>query len=246
MQKTDYAALASRYDRGWYRLEIPSDPLVTALSSGSRVLDLACGTGSWLERQVRDHGDRGHHWTGVDASAEMLARAREKGIPADWHQADVHELPFFDGSFDLIKCRFAFHHFIQPSVAAAETFRVLRSGGLLSLENIAPEYQRASWVYTFFPDARAVDQERFLPVVDLVHLFEGLGLKVEAQVTVSVRTFGWDEILHEVDNRDMSQLTLISEDSYRRGREAIAWEAQRSPGFPGDMALLNLTAQKGS
>jgi ubiquinone/menaquinone biosynthesis C-methylase UbiE len=52
------------------------------------VLDVGCGEG-----ELSGHLPAGA-WVGVDASAEMLARA-----PQPHHQADATALPFPDGSF---------------------------------------------------------------------------------------------------------------------------------------------------
>jgi SAM-dependent methyltransferase len=41
----------------------------------------------------------------------------------------VGALPFADASFDIVSCRFAFHHFERPEQAFAEMLRVCRPGG---------------------------------------------------------------------------------------------------------------------
>jgi len=42
---------------------------------------------------------------------------------------DVYALPFADGAFDIVSCRFAFHHLQEPARAFAEMVRVARPGG---------------------------------------------------------------------------------------------------------------------
>ena len=53
--------------------------------------------------------------------------------------ADAEDLPFEDNSFDLVTCRIAAHHFPDVARFAAESARVLRSGGVLAIvDNIVP------------------------------------------------------------------------------------------------------------
>lgn len=69
-----------------------------ALAPGSRVLDVPCGSG----RHALALAARGHHVTGVDISAEALAyaRARAGGLPAEFHLAEMRDLP--PGAVDAV------------------------------------------------------------------------------------------------------------------------------------------------
>lgn len=98
-----------------------------------RVLDLGCGPGffSVLFAQMDCAVDA------IDASAEMLARARlnvqAEGVAdrvAFW-QGDVIELPFDDGRFDVVASRNLMWLMRDPEKAYAEWMRVLRPGGKL-------------------------------------------------------------------------------------------------------------------
>lgn len=54
--------------------------------------------------------------------------------------ADAENLPFEDGSFDLVTCRIAPHHFVEIPQFLSETARVLRPGGMLGLvDNVSPD-----------------------------------------------------------------------------------------------------------
>ncbi len=68
----------------------------------------------------------------------MLDQARAAAAKAgvanvEWHQGDVYALPFAEASFDIVSCRFAFHHLEQPARAFAEMVRVARPGGRIVL-----------------------------------------------------------------------------------------------------------------
>jgi SAM-dependent methyltransferase len=96
--------------------------------AGERLLELGCGEGSNLFHL------RGRKATcfGIDFSVAKAAFAhREIGIHAA--AADATALPFANSSFDAVLIRDLLHHLPRPSLALAETRRVLRPGGRLTL-----------------------------------------------------------------------------------------------------------------
>jgi demethylmenaquinone methyltransferase/2-methoxy-6-polyprenyl-1,4-benzoquinol methylase len=134
-----FDAIAPRYDlvnrlmtfgldQAWRRDTIAA----LALPAGSRLLDLACGTGDLTILAQR----KGYRVVGADLSAGMLA-ANRSGSPLV--HADCSQLPFPDGSFDGLVCGYALRNFTDLDQAFAETARILRPGGRLAvLEVDAP------------------------------------------------------------------------------------------------------------
>lgn len=99
---------------------------------GMQVLDLACGTGEPGISVAQRVGPEGHV-TAVDLSAELLElasrRAKGKGLENfSTQQADAHQLPFADRTFDLATCRFGVMFFADPERALMELRRVLKAG----------------------------------------------------------------------------------------------------------------------
>ncbi len=76
--------------------------------SGSKVLDLASGSGEPVATIASLVGPQGHV-VATDLSDGMLAVARENCGDSDnieFRQADAHDLPFADNRFDAVTCRY--------------------------------------------------------------------------------------------------------------------------------------------
>jgi ubiquinone/menaquinone biosynthesis C-methylase UbiE len=108
-------------------------PMLARLPRG-RALDVACGTGRHVGNLLR----LGFDASGVDVTAAMLDRAREKHPEARFEQGSWDALPFGDDEFDVVTCALALCH--APAVAGpiAEMARVLRPGGALVVSDIHP------------------------------------------------------------------------------------------------------------
>lgn len=248
MKATDYTPIAARYDRNPLRHSIARDELLASVVAGTApavVLDLACGTGNYLAAQIAAYG-KGPRWLGIDRSEAMLGQARQKGLDAEWMLADAVDLPLATASVDFVKVRFAHHHFDDRPRAFAEVLRVLKPGGFLSMYNICHEYSQRPWVYHFFPETRDIDAARFPSVLEFHGLLASLGFTVKTKAEVVVTDHSLADLLAEARNRDMSQLTLLHDNSYREGLAALEKEAAMATIFRGDVALVSFEAVKPS
>lgn len=102
------------------------------VGAGQRVLDAACGTGVVARAAAAAVGPTGTV-TGVDVNGDMLATARraatEAGADIDFVEADIADLPFDPGAFDVSLCEEALQFVPDPLVALRELVRVTRPGG---------------------------------------------------------------------------------------------------------------------
>lgn len=105
-----YDALSLRYDEA-YRSDTKYPSWIASLNArlvdGSRVLDLGCGSGVPV---ARDLVRAGHHVTGIDISEVQIRRARELVPDADFITADATAVDFPDGSFDAVVSLYALIH----------------------------------------------------------------------------------------------------------------------------------------
>jgi ubiquinone/menaquinone biosynthesis C-methylase UbiE len=111
--------------------------------AGKRVLDLACGTGRWLERLLASDPVLG---IGIDLSPAMLRVAREKtAIKGRLARADCLKLPLRDAAFDLAICSFALEHIGKFRELARECWRVLGEPADLYINELHPAAYDAGW-----------------------------------------------------------------------------------------------------
>ncbi|MGY1821653.1 class I SAM-dependent methyltransferase [Geodermatophilus sp. SYSU D00079] len=103
------------------------------IRAGQQVLDVAAGTGN----ASLPAAERGARVTASDLTPELLEagrrRAEAQGLDLEWTEADAENLPFEDGSFDVVMSAigvmFAPHH----QDAADQLVRVCRPGGRIGL-----------------------------------------------------------------------------------------------------------------
>lgn len=119
---------------------------------GTRLLDVACGTGI-VARTARDRVEPDGSVTGVDLNEAMLTVARRADPEIDWRRGDVADLPFGDGSFDAVTCQMAFMFFPDRRQAFAELGRVVRPGGSIAI--VVPAALDAQPAYRAFVDIAA-------------------------------------------------------------------------------------------
>ncbi len=107
------------------------------VQAGAEVLDVASGTGVVARRAATRAGISGRV-VASDVSGAMLAFAASLpppggGAAIEYLEASVAELPFPDGSFDVVLCQQGMPFFTDRPRAAAEMLRVLRPEGTLGL-----------------------------------------------------------------------------------------------------------------
>jgi len=110
------------------------------LAAGERVLDLGSGAGTdslVAAQMVGEHG----RVTGVDMTAEMLAKARaaaaEMGVSnVQFVEAEAENLPFEDGSFDVVISNGVIDLIPDKDAVFSELHRVLAPGGRLQIADV--------------------------------------------------------------------------------------------------------------
>jgi demethylmenaquinone methyltransferase / 2-methoxy-6-polyprenyl-1,4-benzoquinol methylase len=140
-----FDSVAPRYDlmndllsMGLHRAWKAYTVAVAGVKSGDHVLDIAGGTGDLARAFAKQVGPQGSVVL-TDINAAMLGVGRDRlldeGLGLPCTVCDAEQLPFGDGSFDLVSVAFGLRNMTHKERALAEMARVLRPGGkLLVLE----------------------------------------------------------------------------------------------------------------
>ena len=137
--------------RVWKRFTLE----MSGVREGSRVLDVASGSGDLAAAFAKRAGPTGQVWM-TDINAAMLCVGRDKmidtGVFAPLALCDAEKLPFAPETFDCVSVAFGLRNMTRKDAALAEMARVTRPGGrVLVLEFSRPwkPLSRAYDAYSF-------------------------------------------------------------------------------------------------
>lgn len=160
--------------------------------ASDRVLEVATGPGyvamgfAAVVREV----------VGVDLTAAPLAIAEQRRQEQGLHNvrfqlADASRLPFADGEFDIVVCRYAFHHFAEPPHMLSEMVRVCAPQGTVAVEDLVVSEHPARGAYqNRFENLRDPSHTAAFALSALLKLFAAAGLEVE-----HVSTGHWHQVV---------------------------------------------------
>ena len=140
VERQAYSTGATSYDQyGGEIFRAYAQPLMdgAGLRPGQHVLDVACGPGTaslLAAPLVAPDGDV----VGVDLASGMVELARRKAERArllniTFWEADAENLPFQDGSFDVVLSSHGLVHATDRMKALREMWRVLKKGGSVAI-----------------------------------------------------------------------------------------------------------------
>lgn len=220
------------------------------LSGKQKALEVGCGTGHWLAEF-----SSACPVVGLDLSPRMLEKASQKG-GGQLVCGQAAELPFADGSFDLVYCVNAIHHFDRAAAFVAEAWRVLRPGGSLAEIGMDPNaFHNDRWyIYDYFPGTLETDRLRYPSSPVIAEWMEAAGFADVKQAVAEriLHTFTGREVLADpiLQKHGTSQLVLVSDEAYAAGRRRIDVAIQQAEAagetvvFPVDVSLALVTGRK--
>jgi len=109
------------------------------ITPGSKVLDIACGTGNTAIPAAKT----GASVTGVDIATNLLEQARKRAtgenLEVRFDEGDAEDLRYPDHSFDVVLTMFGAMFAPRPEKVAAELIRVCKPGGIIAMANWTPQ-----------------------------------------------------------------------------------------------------------
>lgn len=149
-----------------------------------RLLDIGCGTGTFLQAVKGKFGGV----AGLEYNDGMILQARSRlSENVRLVQGSADSLPFEDGSFNACTIHQAIHHFPKDDGytfckrSFQEAYRVLKPGGRLVINTSTPEQQRdAFWWLSLFPRASDTICSRFPPLNVLKSHLQAVGFELNA------------------------------------------------------------------
>lgn len=157
---------------------------------GQRVADIGCGAGTWLLEFMQWGADPAE-LCGIDLNADRIAAARQRIPHADLRMGSATELPWPDGSFDLVSQFTVFTSILDPSLkqaVAAEMLRILKPNGSIL------------W-FDFRVDNPNNAQVRGVRAREIRSLFPGCSIELASEVLappISRRVASWSRPLGSV------------------------------------------------
>jgi SAM-dependent methyltransferase len=219
-----YARWAPTYDAPGNPLVSVEQPAVWNLldtTPAGRALDAACGTGRHARRLI----EGGHEVVGLDASPEMLARARENLPGARFESGELSDLPFEDAEFDLAVCALALEHVANFDLAIEELARVVRDDGRVIISDIHPVLKALGGA-AYFRDAdgaSGVVRGHARSHGDYLNAFAAAGLEVTQCIE---QRFGHGEV--QMQQPAATFIPAATEAAYLGLHAALIWDLKRS------------------
>jgi ubiquinone/menaquinone biosynthesis C-methylase UbiE len=233
-QAEPFARSSELHDEAQIRLIVDA----TAPKLDDESLDVACGPGT----VVAAFATRVRRAVGLDTTDAMLDQARALAVRrkfhnVEWRLGDVYRLPFADASFDIVSCRFAFHHFQEPAKAFSEMARVCRSGGRVTLcDAVASSDPAKAAAFNGMERHRDPSTAEFRPLAFLIDLFSQAGFPPPAIVRFQV-SYRRDALIAKSfpqnDDRDLLRRMID---------ELIANDALETGTAPGGATFIYPTA----
>jgi SAM-dependent methyltransferase len=203
-------------------------------------VEVGCGTGYWLA--VLAH--RGLIPSGLDASVEMLAHARQRVPQADVVFGDASHLPWESASFDKVFCIHAFHHFGEKHTFLAEARRVLRPQGGLLIIGLDPHLGTDQWsLYEYFDGTCEMDKQRYPATDDIRQWMVAAGFTRCTTSLVEHLQLRWRarEALAQgkLAKSTTSQLSVLTDVEYQQGIAKLEQAIAEAAGRQEDLFLMS-------
>jgi ubiquinone/menaquinone biosynthesis C-methylase UbiE len=226
MQPINYDAISTLYDDVRHAdMELVQHFMSKLnLTASTRVLDLGCGTGNYLDLFQRASLGK---FYGVEPSAGMGLKASRKNSHIMISTGNAYHIPFPDDCFDFIYMTDVIHHILDYRQMFDELFRVLKTGGQVCIVTQSHQQIEQRPIAKFFPETIRVDQARYPKIDDIVQVATPFQLLAITTLQEQAPTTLGIDFLELVRKKGFSMLHLISDSAYERGLKQLELALQQ-------------------
>jgi ubiquinone/menaquinone biosynthesis C-methylase UbiE len=208
-------------------IELTIDDIMSFIPRSGLALEVGSGTGRYAcaiaKRGVRAIGlDRSYDQ--LTCGPNSLTRICARG----------ESLPLAPGTFTVCMMILVLHQVptSRRPQFMAESFRVLRTGGVLAVKTASHQDLQRRPLANFFPSALSVNRSRYPAVEDLIELAELAGYHhIRTHETHSKQFLSTHDLLTAVRLQHNSTLSLIPREEFNAGLNALATALGSSPGM---------------
>jgi ubiquinone/menaquinone biosynthesis C-methylase UbiE len=197
----------------------------SAIGSSSRVLEVGCGTGNYI-MAMETHA--GCSCWGIDPSAEMLSRARQRSEKVNFQLGQAERIDLASDFFDLVFSVDVIHHIENRLAYFREAYRLLTANGKICTVT------DSSWIIrhrqplaVYFPETVKIDLHRYSRIADLREAMKKVGFSDYSETTVEHPYRVTD--IEAYRDKAFSSLQLISEKAHREGIERMEKDLRTGP-----------------
>ncbi len=236
MKRADYSEIAEVYDQArpgdsphleWWFKKLAE---VGQLGPGRRLVDLGCGTGRWtIPLAERTDCEA----VGLDNSAEMLAKAREKDRQGrvTWVVGDVERLELEPESFDCALMSLMMHHMYDHLTAFRGVYRVLRPMGVFLIRQGTLEQIVNDATHRFWPETVSIDLARTPLRGEIEGWLARAGFEeVQVELVRQTSYASNERLLEELRLRVCSVLRMIGNEAFAAGLRRVEDYLCENPG----------------
>ena len=179
------------------------------ISTQDTLLDFACGTGEYAifaAPKVR-------YVQGVDISKGMIEIAQKQAIKSNMNNINflcnpVEQTPFEDGSFSVVICRSAFHHFHDYTEIFNEMIRCCQGGGRISVQDIiAYPDERIDNFFEEFERTVDVSHHKTLTKEYIESLYNQKGIKIKNTFEIEIE-LNFQDYLGHAEQSDKNKIKI--------------------------------------
>ena len=190
-----------------------------APDTGSKVLDIGCGTGNntLLYQKAIDA-----QVFGLDSSLGMLMEAWEKAPQVLFIHGSAESIPLKSNIFDMLFMTEVVHHLPNMEDAMQEMSRILRISGRLCIITQSHKQIEERMTSRFFPATIDIDKKRYPDISEIEQC-----MKQNSLMKTWTRSFKFapiilgPEYLDTVSRKGYSMLHKISNNDYQEGLKAL-------------------------